>query len=145
MSGNKARHYFEEGYLCSESVLLAGSEALQINNPAIPAMATGFCSGTSRTRGACGAYQGAVLLISLIYGRSRAGQDLEYCYDLVQTLTDWFEAKYLSTNCYKITGCDFLEDNGRIRFKDEGIKERICYPLVEETTEFVITMLKENK
>ncbi|WP_432735619.1 C-GCAxxG-C-C family protein [Maridesulfovibrio sp. FT414] len=140
----KSRCYFENGFLCAESVLLEGAEALNINNPAIPGMATVFCSGTSRTCGTCGAYQGALLLISLLHGRSNADQDLDFCYDLAQQMTDWFTNRFGSVNCYKITGCNFLEDEGRIKFREGGIKENVCYPLVEETAEFVINLLKEN-
>ncbi|WP_319780437.1 C-GCAxxG-C-C family protein [Maridesulfovibrio sp.] len=144
MNGKKARHYFETGYLCAESVLLAGADILEINNPAIPAMATAFCSGTSRTRGTCGAYQGAVLLISILHGRSNSGQDLDFCYGLVQDLTEWFRNNYGTTDCLQITGCDFSLNSGRKKFKEEGIKVSTCYPLVDNTTEFVTKLLKEN-
>ncbi|WP_320169276.1 C-GCAxxG-C-C family protein [Maridesulfovibrio sp.] len=144
MKKNNAREYFQEGYLCAESILLAGAETLGIKNPAIPAMATAFCSGTSRTTGTCGAYQGSLLLISLLHGRQHPEQDLDYCYALAQEFTTWFETRFGSTNCYKLCGCDFREDRDRIKFQKDGIKENICYPLVEDAAEFAINLLRNN-
>ena len=42
--------HFKSGYFCAESVLLAVSEHYGIKSSFIPGIATGFCSGTSRTQ-----------------------------------------------------------------------------------------------
>jgi hypothetical protein len=44
---------FRSGFFCAESVLLAIAESQGIESDLIPRIATGFCSGISRTGGAC--------------------------------------------------------------------------------------------
>lgn len=145
MNGQKARYYFENGYMCAESVLLAICKARKIENSYIPAIATAFCSGTARTKGNCGALAGGILAISLIHGRTEPDQDCDLCYKLTQLLTTHFQNKFGSDNCFKLTDCDLSIAAGSEKFKTEGIKQKICLNLVEEVTDYTLNLLKENK
>ncbi|GBD95663.1 MAG TPA: C_GCAxxG_C_C family protein [Nitrospirae bacterium] len=64
------RELFDSGYYCAENVLLAIAESQGIQSDLIPKIATGFCSGISRTCGMCGALSGAIMSLNLLYGRS---------------------------------------------------------------------------
>ncbi|NDV28320.1 C-GCAxxG-C-C family protein [Desulfovibrio sp. JC010] len=145
MDGKRAYHYFNNGYLCAESVLLATTDAMSINNPGIPAIATGFCSGASRTKGVCGALQGAILAISVIHGRTSPEQEVDICYSLIQELTDYFNRRNESLNCFEITGCDLGKPQGQTKFKENNIKQQKCLPIVEDITDFTITLLRDQK
>lgn len=144
MNGIKARHYFNNGYMCAESVLMAVTEALDINNPAIPAIATGFCSGIARTRSVCGAFQGGVLAISLIHGRNNHEEEHDICYRLIQELNIHFMDSNKTTNCLQLTDCDLSTEKGRTKFKEEGIKEKTCLDLVEKVTDYTIKILRKE-
>lgn len=144
MSGDQARKRFENGYMCAESVLMTVCETLGYKNPAIPAMATAFCSGVSRTKGICGALQGGTLAISLIHGRNNPEQSHEKCYELVQMLYQKFIGKNSTDNCYELTGCDLSIQQGRDKFKVDELKQRLCIPLVEDVTDYTIKLLREN-
>ena len=61
---------FQSGFFCAESVLLAIAESQGIQSDLIPRIATGFCSGISRTGGMCGAVSGAIMGIGLVAGRN---------------------------------------------------------------------------
>jgi len=54
----KSRELFDSGFYCAESVLLAIAGHKGIQSDLIPGIATGFCSGMSRTCGMCGAVTG---------------------------------------------------------------------------------------
>lgn len=144
MSGHKARQRFENGYMCAESVLMTVCETMSYENPAIPAMGTAFCSGVSRTKGTCGALQGGILAISLIHGRSDSKQSYEKCYELVQRLHKIFMKKYPTENCFELTKCDLSIQQGRDKFKNEGVKSPLCLNLVEDVTNYTIELLQEN-
>ncbi|MFW5497983.1 MULTISPECIES: C-GCAxxG-C-C family protein [unclassified Maridesulfovibrio] len=141
MNGKKACHYFNNGYLCAESVLLAIAESTGMNNPCIPAVATAFCSGASRTKGVCGALQGAILAISLTHGRKSPDQNVDDCYSLVQKLTDHFNERNESINCFDITTCDLSTSQGQKYFQENKVKLNKCLPIVEEITDFTINLL----
>jgi C_GCAxxG_C_C family probable redox protein len=74
---NQSGLYFDQGYYCAESVLLAVSDHYGIQSPWIPKIATGFCSGVARTGGLCGAYTGAVMAVNLFSGRETPKTSLE--------------------------------------------------------------------
>jgi C_GCAxxG_C_C family probable redox protein len=60
----------------------------------IPRIATGFCSGISRTGGMCGAVSGAIMGINLVAGRNSPAESLEVSYALAQQLIGRFERQY---------------------------------------------------
>jgi len=144
MNGQRARYYFENGYMCAESVLLSICEAQKIENSDIPAIATAFCSGTARTKGNCGALAGGILAISLIHGRTAPDQSVDLCYKLTQRLTTHFKNKFNSDNCFKLTDCDLSIAEGSNKFKNDGIKQKLCLNLVEEVTDYTLNILNEN-
>ncbi|WP_291326869.1 C-GCAxxG-C-C family protein [Desulfovibrio sp. UCD-KL4C] len=145
MNGQKARYYFENGYMCAESVLLAICEAQKIENSSIPAIATAFCSGTARTKGNCGALAGGILAISLIHGRTEPDQSVDLCYKLTQQLTAHFKNKFNSDNCFKIIDCDLSITEGRDKFKNNDIKQKVCLDLVEEVTDYTLNILTSEQ
>lgn len=144
MYGRKASKRFQNGYMCAESVLLSICEAIDYNSPVVPAIATAFCSGVSRTKGACGALQGGILAISLVHGRDTTDQLPDNCYTLVQQLNNMFQNKYTTINCYELTGCDLSQIQGQTKFKEEGVKQKICLQLVEDVTDYTIELLKNS-
>jgi hypothetical protein len=70
-AARRAREFFDQEYLCGESVLLAVAESRGLANEWIPRAASGFCSGLARTGGLCGALSGGILAINLVLGRGR--------------------------------------------------------------------------
>jgi len=94
-------------------VLLAAAQFYKLDSQGIPAMATGFCSGLSRTSGTCGAVTGAVMAIGLITGRKSSSQSVDPCYNRVQNFLDRFKAKHKFLNCTDLLECDLSTDQGR--------------------------------
>jgi C_GCAxxG_C_C family probable redox protein len=80
-------------------VLQAIAESQGIQSDLIPRIATGFCSGVSRTGGMCGAISGAIMGINLVAGRSSPADSLEVSYALTQELISRYERQFGSINC----------------------------------------------
>lgn len=119
-----AKLLFDAGYYCAESVLLAVARNEGIDSPLIPAVATGFCSGVSRTSGTCGALTGGIIALNLVHGRDRRGLPVDENYAAVQSLVTGFEAKFGSTNCTALLGCDLGTPEGRQTFRDGQLRTR---------------------
>lgn len=136
----RSRELIESGFYCAESVLLAVAENRGIKSDLIPKLATGFCSGLSRTCGMCGALSGAVMALSMVYGRSKPEDSVDEIYTRVQKLMDMFEDKFGSTNCKALTGCDLGTKEGQEEFKAKNIMEQ-CYNFTEEATRMVLSIL----
>ena len=119
---SRAMQFFDSGYLCAESVLLAAAEHADIQSPLIPGIATGFCHGTSRTWGTCGALSGAILAINLTHGRSHPEQSTRENYQAVRTLMEAFGQSCGSTLCSELIGCDLDTRDGLKTYQDNRLR-----------------------
>lgn len=105
-------------------MLQAVAEHCGIDSPLIPKIATGFCSGVSRTSGMCGAVSGGIMAIGLVFGRESSHVTVDDTYSKVQEFLNLFERQYGACNCLELTGCDLSTVEGRERFKNERMKNK---------------------
>lgn len=141
----KAVSRFMEGYLCSESILKTFAEAQKIECEHIPKIATGFGGGIGRNGSVCGALTGAVMAISLKYGRNTPDETKNYekCMDKVQQLLKSFEETFGSILCHKLTNCNLATAEGRQKFKEKQIREKKCARYVEKAMKTLLNLTKE--
>ena len=139
--GARSRELFESGFYCAESVLLAVAESRGIESDLIPKIATGFCSGISRTCGMCGAVSGGILAISLLTGRSSARESTRKSFSKVKKFRKAFEKRFGTTNCRQLIDCDLGTEEGQKQFIDNNLAEQ-CKQYTEEATKMVLEVLK---
>ncbi len=125
--------YFDEGYYCAESVLLAVCDHYGIQSRWIPKIATGFCSGVARTGGMCGVYTGAVMAVNLFSGRETPKASMEKNYRAVNRLTDLFNARFGTTACVELIGCRLDTQEGQRQFKQDNLIVKCRQYTVEAT------------
>ena len=114
-----ARHsgaYFDSGYYCAESVLLAVCDHYGIRSRWIPKIATGFGSGMARTGGMCGSFTGAVMAVNLFAGRETPKASMEKNYRAVNRLTELFNTRFGTTVCPELIGCRLDTREGQRQF-----------------------------
>ena len=131
---------FKSGFFCAESVLSAIAEAQGIQSDLIPGIATGFCSGISRTGGMCGAVSGAIMGINLTAGRKSPSESIETSYTLTQEMICRFESEYGSVNCRQLIGCDLATEAGQQYFMENEIMER-CLQYAEGATRMAVSLI----
>jgi C_GCAxxG_C_C family probable redox protein len=133
---------FKSGFFCAESVLLAIAESQGIQSDLIPKIATGFCSGVSRTGGMCGAVSGAMMGINLVSGRNSPTESLEVSYALTYKLINRFERQYGSINCRQLIGCDLGTEAGQRYFIENHLMES-CLQYAEGATSMAVSLIAE--
>ena len=133
---------FNSGFFCAESVLLAIAESQGIQSDLIPRIATGFCSGVSRTGGMCGAVSGAILGINLAAGRNSPEESNELSYYLTQELINRFEKQYGSVNCRQLMGCDLATGAGQQYFVQNNLMNS-CLKYAEDATRIAVSLISE--
>ena len=138
----KSGEYFESGYYCAESVLLAITESQKIKNDLIPKIASGLSGGISRTCGLCGAVLGAIMSINIVYGRTSADESVEINFAKVQKFLKEFESRFASINCQDLTGCDLGSDEGQAFFEANQVRKK-CREYTEAATQLALTIIKE--
>jgi len=133
---------FQSGFFCAESVLQALAESQGIQSDLIPRIATGFCSGISRTGGICGAVSGAIMGINLVAGRNSPTDSIEVSYTLTQELISRFEMQYGSINCRQLIGCDLATDEGQRYFMENQLMDQ-CLKYAEGATSIAVSLVSE--
>jgi C_GCAxxG_C_C family probable redox protein len=114
----------DAGWSCAESVVAELAQRQGIESDLLPAIATGFCGGVSRTGGMCGAVSGAVMAIGLVNGRRSAADSREATYSAVQALVDGFAKQFGSIACPELLGLHLGADEGRAEFGARGLMRR---------------------
>lgn len=134
-----SREFFNSGFGCAESVLKAIAEAKGIQSDLIPRVASGFCGGIAHTGGMCGAVTGGIMALNITYGRNTTAQSQELNYLKVQEFVQAFKLKYVTLNCYELTGCDLSTDKGKEQFNILNVHEK-CTEFTAEATRIVLEL-----
>ena len=132
------------GLYCAEIVLLALAKAQGVDSEWLPKVATAFCSGMSRTGGHCGALTGAVMGVSLAFGRNKPGEPMSELYAATQQLVREFEQEFGARNCSDLLDCDLATSQGRIKFCEERLHER-CAKYTSGAAEIAARVIAERK
>jgi C_GCAxxG_C_C family probable redox protein len=142
--GNEAVLRFKEGLFCAESVLLTLAQRQGVDDPNVPAIATGFCSGLSQTAGPCGAVTGAVMGIGLALGRKEAGDSVSQSYDATKALVNRFTEEFGSVNCADLLGCHLGTPEGQQTFTEGKLWKR-CMAYTGRATELAAEIIDTAK
>ena len=134
----------EEGFLCSESVLLALSQTLGVKSEIIPKIATGFGAGIGRLGEVCGAVSGAIMGLGLKFGRNtvqvsapETGQ-----YEFGTTMANLFIARFGHLRCRDLIGLNLAVEADRQAYKELKLWETRCRDIVRISTGLAYDLLK---
>ena len=101
---DKAQTLFDEGYACSQAVLLAFSDQFNLDEKTAKLIASTFGGGMGRLRQKCGAVTGGFMVLGLKYGNENP-KDMETklaAYKKVRNLNHQIEEIHGTTNCGEI-------------------------------------------
>jgi C_GCAxxG_C_C family probable redox protein len=140
-AGLEASELFSKGLYCAESVLTVLARRQGIHSDLVPAIATGFCSGISRTAGLCGAVSGGVMALGLAYGRKNEDEKVDRSYVAVRAFLDGFEREFGSCNCAALLGCHLGTDEGQKAFQEQKLRTR-CHAFTRRATEMAAALIE---
>ncbi len=135
----KAQTFFDEGYACSQAVLLTFSDQFDLDEWTAKLISSTFGGGMGRLREKCGAVTGGFMVLGLKYGNANP-KDLETklaAYKKVRNLDHQIEEIHGTTNCGEILK----------KFASEAdIAERkhhkmICRRIVGDVTEHLYDLI----
>ena len=142
-----AMSYFEEGYNCSQSVLLAFQNCTDIDAEYLAKIASSFGGGIGRMREVCGAVSGMCMACGLISGysdpKAQAGKSEHYA--RIRALADEFKARNGSIICRELLGLEKKEESSEpMPRTPEFYHKRPCKELVGMAAEILESSLKEK-
>jgi C_GCAxxG_C_C family probable redox protein len=101
---DKALSFFDEGYACSQSVLLPFANQFKLDENTAKLISSTFGGGMGRLREKCGAVTGGFMVLGLAYGYTDP-KDMETklaAYQKVRELNQSMENIYGTCNCSEL-------------------------------------------
>jgi C_GCAxxG_C_C family probable redox protein len=140
---DQARAFAQEGFLCSESLLLALSKALNLESNIIPRIATGFGAGIGCHSEICGALSGAIMGLGLQFGRNHPSEtpEGEPPYEYSKTMMDLFITRFRHIRCMDLLGLDISREEGLKEYRQKNLWETKCRDIIEITTGLAYDLL----
>ncbi len=139
---NKALAYFDEGYACSQSVLLAFADQFNLDERTAKLISSTFGGGMGRLRQKCGAITGSFMVLGLKYGNLDP-KDMNTklaSYERVRELDKLVAEKFGTTVCAEILAKHASEEEVAER-KHHSI---ICRKVIGETTGMLYDILNRG-
>ncbi|MBE6757420.1 MAG: C_GCAxxG_C_C family protein [Ruminococcaceae bacterium] len=139
IKGQKARELFEQGYNCAQAVAGAFADEMGLPLETVVRMVSGFGGGMGRLREVCGAFSGAVFVMSVLYGYDDAAANEEKMrlYADIQGLAASFRKQNGSLICREL-----LET--RASAATASGHNPLCGDMVESAAALTETFLKEH-
>ena len=140
---NKALALFDEGYACSQSVLLAYADRFKIDETTAKLISSTFGGGMGRLRQKCGAVTGGFMVLGLAYGNTDP-KDMDTklaAYDKVQELNRRFEEINRTSICAEILAPYANEDEIAQRIHHK----LICRKIVGDAAGLAYDLIKKGK
>jgi len=109
---DKSLSFFDEGYACSQSVLLAFASQFHLDENTAKLISSTFGGGMGRLRGKCGALTGGFMVLGLKYGTTNP-KDMDTklaSYQKVRELNQLFEDIHGTSNCAELLKKHATED-----------------------------------
>jgi C_GCAxxG_C_C family probable redox protein len=148
MSARKSEEAVEKfvsGYNCAQSILYAFGPDLGLDAETALKVATGLGGGLGGSGEVCGAVSGGVLALGLKYGRG--GRDekpmAQVAYQKTVELMRAFEEVHGSCTCRTLLGgCDLRTPEGKQRFQQQGLHQKVCVGCVRTVGQILEGMLE---
>jgi len=141
-----AESYAGQRFLCSESCLMALAKCQGVESPLIPRIATGFGAGVGRSGETCGAVTGAVMSLSIMYGRDKVEPMKDrrpYWY--AAELLNRFREEHGELRCPALLGLDIAVPADYEEYNKKNLWLHNCTKYILSATSIAWDIIDENK
>jgi C_GCAxxG_C_C family probable redox protein len=95
-----AKEYFNEGYTCSQSIVLAFQDLMGIEKEKLIKMVLPLGGGLGRLRLTCGAVNSMAMVVGMVFSNSESNsENKDITYAIVQELAKRFKKENETLNC----------------------------------------------
>ena len=138
---------FMKGYNCSQSVVLAFADMIDIDEATLSKISCSFGGGMGRLREVCGSVSGMFMVAGLLYGYDgpETGQLKADHYARIQELAKRFEEKHGSIVCRELLGLSVRHDIPVPEARtSEYYKKRPCPEIIGDAAEILEQFINEQ-
>ena len=138
---DRAVSYFDEGFNCAQSVLLAVQEYWNEETALEPKVASAFGGGIGRKGSLCGALTGGVIAIGSRHGTNRPiSKEREKAYSLASEFYDQFEKECGSVLCEDLIGYDLSNPDELQAARDSDVFGKKCVHFVRKAVQILLEL-----
>lgn len=145
--GDLAKDFFLQGYNCSQAVVLAFLDELNMKEEDIIKISSSFGGGMGRLREVCGTVSGMFIVAGALYGYNDP-EDFDSKkehYERIQDLAEQFKKENGSIVCRELLGLDRQKDEPTPeRRTNEYYKKRPCPEIVKCAADILERYVKEH-
>lgn len=144
---SRARELFLSGYNCSQAVVMAFTDILNIDEKTALLIASPFGGGLSRLREVCGTVVGMSMAAGLLFGycEPKAYEEKARLYADIQTLAARFKEKNGSYICRELlSGVEHTDGGAPEKRTEEYYKKRPCPELCADAAGILAEFLIEK-
>lgn len=143
----QAKKYFWDGFSCSQAVFTPYAVEAGLPQETALKLSQVLGGGMSHLGLTCGAVTGALLAISLHFGRTRAEDRAakELTYKLAREFCRRFEDKYGSINCTDLIGCSLKTPHGLALANEKDLFRKYCTLFVEDACRLLDEIIIEGR
>jgi C_GCAxxG_C_C family probable redox protein len=134
---------YQEGFSCAQAILAAYGPQFGLDRETALRVAGAFGAGIARMGKTCGAVTGAIMVIGLKYGKTKADDDAarERTYAVVGEFMDRFISRNRSSTCKDLLGHDLSTPEGRTAVKEKKLADTLCPKFVRDAAEILEEIL----
>ena len=137
----KAVQYYQNGYLCSQSVLAAYAEEYGLTEEL--ALKLGTCLGAGMRKGeVCGACTGALMVLGLMHDDPK---NRKTAYENTKQFLNDFRDVNGSYLCNDLLGCDVRTPEGVQYARDHHLFTEFCPKMVASAVEILEKIMSAQK
>ena len=142
----RARELFARGFSCSQAVFTPFAVEKGLEEETALKLSQVLGGGMSHLGLTCGAVTGALLALSLHFGRSRVEDTAakELTYALASRFVERFTEKFGSINCSDLIGCSLKTPQGLALATEHNLFQKFCAGYVEEASRLLEELLLEG-
>ena len=118
---------------------------LELENTAIPQIASGFAGGIGNSGAVCGAVVGGVMAIGLKLGRAEAMEGMLQNLGVAREFRRRFEEEMGEIGCRELTGLDLSKDEDVAQLMESDISQKVCFPAVSAAYRLAVELLRESE
>lgn len=146
---SKAQELFYQGYACSQAVILAFSDLIDIDSEKLSKLVLPLGGGLGRLRQTCGAINSMSMVIGILFSNSESNEENKNnTYAIVQELVNRFIKENKTINCAELLKQAELEVQigGKAEERtSEYYKKRPCGKIVYSAAKILEEFLKEKE
>jgi len=117
---------------------------MEVENDAIPRIASAFAGGIGNSGAVCGAVVGAAMAIGLKQEPTDSMEGMLRNLAVAAEFRRRFEAEMGSIDCRELTGLDLTTEEGLKELMSSDVPQRVCFPAVAAAYRLVVDLLSET-